>query len=63
MKIVMQTAEQAERLVKRMAYLAWKASRVAGAGILQDRGDQTEDEFWKSAIGRDDYDGAPQLKH
>lgn len=46
-------------VAKRMLYLAWQAcGRPLGMGVLQDRGpNQTEDQVWKSAVGRDDYQG------
>lgn len=49
-------------VVKRMVYLAWKASRVAGLGVFQDRGpDQTEEQIWASMYGRTDYPGGNAL--
>lgn len=42
-------------LAKRVFYLAWKASRVVGSGVLQDQGDKTEEEVWGCIGGREDY--------
>ena len=48
-----------EALAKRIVYTAFNASQVMGMGIFMDRGDQTEDEVWESAVGRHDYPGRP----
>lgn len=39
--------EEAINVAKRAMYLAWKASSVVGMGVLQDKGEQPEDEVWK----------------
>lgn len=56
MKIKITPTEQTEAVVKRMFHLAWKASRVLGMGVFQDRGPQiTEDQVWTNIMGAHDY--------
>lgn len=38
-----------EKLAKRAAFLAYKASHVVGMGIFQARDDVTEEKLWESA--------------
>ena len=51
-----------EDVVKRAIYLAWKSSDVIGRGVLQDRGEQTEDAVWDNARIKGDYPGAEDRK-
>jgi len=44
-------------LVSRMMYLAWKASRMTGAGFLQNRGELSEDQVWQVMYEKEDYPG------
>jgi hypothetical protein len=47
-----------EKFTLRMFYLAWKASQVVGMGVLQDCGNQSEEEVWKRIHNRADYPGS-----
>lgn len=50
--------KSADVLVKKILYLAWKASSVFGMGILQDKGpNQNVNDVWNSTCNRDDYSG------
>lgn len=50
--------EEALNVAKRALYLAWKAAGgPTGAGFLQDRGEQPEEDVWKRAYGMGDYSG------
>lgn len=62
MRIAIPQGIAPDKLAKRIVYLAWKKSVVTGMGILQDRGDQTEEQVWESARGRLDYSGRTPSK-
>ena len=49
------TGVQIELLVRRLFYLAWKASVVIGRGVLQDRGHQDDNTVWCAVFNKDDY--------
>lgn len=50
--------EEALTVAKRALYLAWVAAGgPQGAGFLQDRGEQPEENVWKQAYDMGDYSG------
>ncbi len=48
-------ANQVDAVVSKFFYLAWKASKVLGMGIFQDRPNASEKEVFHNVIGSGDY--------
>jgi len=46
-----------EPFLKRMFFVAWNNSSVRGLGMLQDRGEMTEEQVWENVSNMGDYPG------
>jgi hypothetical protein len=46
---------QSEAVAKRALWLAWKASKLGGMGVMQHNPTATADDVWRNALGREDY--------
>lgn len=59
MKLETSSAEESLAIVKRAFYLAWKAIGGPSSimGCLQDRGEVSEDEVWRSVLTAGNYPG------
>lgn len=44
-----------QTIIKRIYWLAWRASCVVGMGIFQDKPSATEEDVWKNVQSRADY--------
>jgi len=63
MKVTFESAGDAEKVVKRMVFLAYEAcGGSTGMGFLQARTSANEEQVWKAAYNCTDYSGGRKLQ-